>query len=50
MWNCFFAMDNMYTVQGWIQQGSGGLDTHPLSTYNFFKVYVENGKKKDILI
>ena len=23
MWNCYFVMDKMYTVQGCIQQGSG---------------------------
>ena len=46
MWNCYFVMDKMYTVQGWIQQGSGGPDPPPKP--RIFNVYVESGKKKDI--
>ena len=40
-------MNKMYTVQGWIQQGSGGPDPHPPKP-RIFNVYVESGKKKDI--
>ena len=50
MWNCYFVMDKMHTVQGWIQQRSGGLDPHtpPPPKPRIFNVYVESGKKTDI--
>jgi hypothetical protein len=50
LWNCYFVMDKMHTVQGWIQQRSGGLDSHtpPPPKPRIFNVYVESGKKKDI--
>ena len=43
-------MDKVHTVQGWIQQRSGGLDPHtpPPPKPRIYNVHVESGKKKDI--